>query len=570
MTLRTRIAIIFSCAVLAIGAAVWNAVDLVLTRSFGDLERLEATHRMAQATRALANEVDNLNNVVADYSAWDDAYAYLAHPTKAFVSSNLTDDTFTRLRLEVIVLLDNRGVVVWGRNIDAKADHTSPLSAAWRTQLVPRTPLVYHTKTNSLTSGLTMVGGEPWLISSQPITTSKNEGPIRGTLIMGRRLDGAYVQRLERITALNLRLVPLTPEDAGPTGATVSLDSPGRLTARSVLKDVNRRGAVAMVMAMSREIDAQRRLAQVTLLAFTIAGALVFLTITLGTVERYILKRTAAIGSVVRGVREDGNLSVRVHDRWHDEIGEVSIALNDLLATLEQRNGELEHARAQALQASKYTSEFVANMGHEIRTPLNGVVGMTSMLLETPLSADQRELVGTARRSAEALLLVLNDIRDVSKMEAGQLAVEHASFEVEPLAQPEQSPAPSKIGIGLRVLVVEDNEINQQVTRRLLERQGCRVETANDGSEGIAAVQREVFDLVLMDCQMPGVDGYEATRRIRGLGRQYADLPIVALTASTRPDERARCLTSGMNDCLTTPLRPGELARVVTELTPAA
>ena len=505
MTLRTRIAIIFSCAVLAIGAAVWNAVDLVLTRSFGDLERHEATHRMAQATRALTNEVDNLNNVVADYSAWDDAYAYLAHPTKAFVSSNLTDDTFTRLRLEVIVFLDNRGVVVWGRNIDATADHTSPLSAAWRTQLVPRTPLVYHTKTNALTSGLTMVGGEPWLISSQPVTTSKNEGPIRGTLIMGRRLDGAYVQRLERITALNLRLVPLTPEDAGPTGTTVSLDSPGRLTARSVLKDVNRREAVAMVMVMSREIDAQRRLAQVTLLAFTIAGALVFLTITLGTVERYILKRTAAIGSFVRGVREDGNLSVRVHDRWHDEIGEVSIALNDLLAALEQRNGELEQARAEALQASKHTS-----------------------------------------------------------------AVEHVPFEVEPPAQLEQSPAPPKVGIGLRVLVVEDNEITQKVTRRLLERQGCSVEMANDGSEGIAAVQRQVFDLVLMDCQMPGIDGYEATRRIRGLGRQYADLPIVALTASTLPDERTRCLTSGMNDCLTKPLRPGELARVVTELKPAA
>jgi CheY-like chemotaxis protein len=93
---------------------------------------------------------------------------------------------------------------------------------------------------------------------------------------------------------------------------------------------------------------------------------------------------------------------------------------------------------------------------------------------------------------------------------------------------------------------------------------------ANDGSEGIDAVQRESFDLVLMDCQMPGIDGYEATRRIRSLGSRYAELPIVALTASALADERARCLASGMNNCLTKPLRPGDLARVVTELKPAA
>lgn len=360
MTLRTRIAVIFGCAVVAICAGMWNAVDLVLTGSFGDLERTEATQRMAQATRALANEVDNLNNVASDYSAWDDAYAYLAHPTAAFVTSNLTDDTFTHLRLELMVFLDNRGVVVWGRNREKSAEPTVPLSRAWRAQLVPQTPLVYHTRTKSLTSGLLMVGGEPWLVSSQPVTTSMGAGPIRGTLIMGRRLDGSYVQRLERITALNLRLVPLTPEDAGRTGTTVSLDSPSHLTARSVLRDFNRRDALAVVVVLSREIDGQRRLAQVTLLAMTIAGALVFLAITLGTVERYILKRTAAVGSFVRSVREDGNLSVRVHDRWHDEIGDVSMALNDLLVALEQRNSELEHARADALQASKHTSELPA------------------------------------------------------------------------------------------------------------------------------------------------------------------------------------------------------------------
>ena len=136
--------------------------------------------------------------------------------------------------------------------------------------------------------------------------------------------------------------------------------------------------------------------------------------------------------------------------------------------------------------------------------------------------------------------------------------------------QKDASPTVARAGTRLRVLVVEDNEINQKVTRRLLEREGCTVAMANDGREGIDAVTRESFDLVLMDCQMPGIDGYEATRQIRALGERFASLPIVALTASALPNERARCMASGMSDCLTKPLRAGELTRLINTFKTAA
>ncbi|MCA9553059.1 MAG: response regulator [Myxococcales bacterium] len=109
-----------------------------------------------------------------------------------------------------------------------------------------------------------------------------------------------------------------------------------------------------------------------------------------------------------------------------------------------------------------------------------------------------------------------------------------------------------------RVLLVEDNQVNQAVARRQLERLGLEVDLAQNGEEAISAVRRRDYTLVLMDCQMPVMDGYEATERIRALGR-YADLPIVAMTASALPEDRARCLAAGMTDHIAKPVRLEDL-----------
>ena len=113
------------------------------------------------------------------------------------------------------------------------------------------------------------------------------------------------------------------------------------------------------------------------------------------------------------------------------------------------------------------------------------------------------------------------------------------------------------------VLVVDDNQVNRLVARKMLERVGCTVETAADGGEALERVAKESFDLLLMDCQMPGVDGYEATRRIRALGGRFSTLPIIAFTANAQSEDRERCLEAGMSDVALKPLARERLREVL-------
>jgi len=121
-----------------------------------------------------------------------------------------------------------------------------------------------------------------------------------------------------------------------------------------------------------------------------------------------------------------------------------------------------------------------------------------------------------------------------------------------------------------RVLVVDDNEVNLRVAQALVERTGCDVDVARDGLQAVHAVEADAYALVLMDCHMPVLDGFDATRRIRALPGALARLPVVALTASALPEELAECRLAGMDDCLTKPLALAQLQRVLAAYLPAS
>lgn len=142
-----------------------------------------------------------------------------------------------------------------------------------------------------------------------------------------------------------------------------------------------------------------------------------------------------------------------------------------------------------------------------------------------------------------------------------------------PTDTPKASQRPAPEAQGARVLVVEDNAVNQKVAQRLLERLGYVVTLAGNGREAVEVVQTSTFDAILMDCQMPEMDGFEATRTIRTLEQSSplgprGPLPIIAITAHAMPSDREKCLAAGMDDYLSKPIRPKLLAELLSGLLP--
>jgi CheY-like chemotaxis protein len=217
-------------------------------------------------------------------------------------------------------------------------------------------------------------------------------------------------------------------------------------------------------------------------------------------------------------------------------------------------------ATEQAAQADRLKKELLIKLNHDIRTPLNGIIGTVTLLADTTLSPEQKEYNETIRQCSEKLLTTIND---ELAMVSGELSNVKMSEPEAIISGEESSHLPQKLSSDfakqypLKILIAEDDRINQKMAMRTLAKLGYSPDIAQDGKEVLEEVSKVKYDLILMDVQMPEMDGLEATRMIRIC---LTDQPvIIAMTANAMGGDREECLQAGMDDYISKPVHLEEL-----------
>lgn len=225
---------------------------------------------------------------------------------------------------------------------------------------------------------------------------------------------------------------------------------------------------------------------------------------------------------------------------------------------------ERRRTLAEKDDAMRVKAEFLARISHEIRTPLNGVLGVSRLALETSLDTQQHDYLRTIRRSAQVVLQLVEQLLDfTAEGSTSRLAASALDPRPPNLAALASGPlALLATSRNARILVAEDNAVNRLITEQTLLKLGYEVGLAVDGLQALSALEQSSYDLILMDCGMPGMDGYETTRCIRR-NPVWENLPIIAMTAHAQPSDREKCLGVGMDDYLPKPVPAEVLAETL-------
>lgn len=288
---------------------------------------------------------------------------------------------------------------------------------------------------------------------------------------------------------------------------------------------------------------------------------LLFATMTMGYVAE--LMRREAQDSRLLKATEEANRNLQIAER------NLAALNNELEQRAVSRTAELNLAKAAAEDANQAKTQFMASLSHQIRTPLNSVLGMAELLQETSLIDEQRSYIEAIASAGRTLHTVMGGTLDIGNIETvrrqstdAPIAVDIA---VDVTAAPPVSAQPETFA--LRILVAEDTRVHQEIMRTMLTRLGSEVTIAANGELAVQAIRNGRYDVVFMDCQMPVMDGYAATMKIRELQGDNPRIPVIAVTAHALAEDRQRCIDAGMDDFVTKPVALAHLKTMLARWT---